>query len=744
MSFNSYQINDRGEIVFLASLSGDDVINENDRGIWLGREEELELIVREGMIAPGTPPESIFEEINPPVLSDSGEIAFSATIVGPNLSNGQKSGIWLWSPEDFRLVVQSGDSIPGTSGNTIGRIPEFLGINQDGQILFSGFSVIYIASSDGLTSVASEETMVPSEEFPPGITFRSFFNPTLNDLGQVLFTASIEGPGIASVGIWTGIPGDLRLVALQGTQVPNMKDGLKFSSLVDTRDRRIVIENRPRLNDKGQVAFLARDTRRGIWIDDFGEKTNVAREGLQIPDSPRGTVFSSDFGDPVLNNLGQLGFRSSARIFFYDPDTERLITVVRSGSLIELTSGSVLGITTITPFGSPSPMSLNDAGQIIFEADFGSIGWGFFIANVKRRTDDESVGIDDQGSVNPEETTAGDADIQKFIFDLNQLDRINDGPLSEGSHTLKIQVVDEFRNISEFLEIDFELDTVAPMVPTLDLSQQSDSDPVGDMQTDLPTVTLVGKTDPSATVDLTLIGATIDNFESYPPRQIVIGSSVSSKPWRRFGPATNDNVTISSKSFDFIFGKAVISGIHSGQYGLEWSGVEDEFGAIRYQFDGPVDLSTRSLVSVKMFSDNPVGTKVSLAFGNGSTTYRTDKHVFLTTNMQELVFKITEPDLFLNDGTESYSDVISNVTEIGFTFTSRFAHTETIIMDDFIFPITGAFPSAPRTTVSDAEGSFFFEVIPLTPGPNDFTVLATDTAGNQSESTTRIIRLSPP
>ena len=754
LSFISFQLNDSGEIVFRASLSGDDVTDDNDQGIWMGTGDELNLIVREGMLAPGTPDESIFSSINSPLLSNSGDVVFKASIIGPNVTSENNGGIWGWSPEDFRPIVRTGDPKPGTPGDVFRRLDDPAAINQAGQVLFSDFSTLslWLASADGLVFVAGTGTSI-SPGVPKGTVidfFPVFFpNLALNEAGDVLFPAFIKGPGITpfnnNFGIWAGIPGNLRLVVLEGTQVPGLKDGLKFNRLL-SRDR-FIFRNKPQLNDKGQVAFVADDNRCGIWIDDFGAKTDVVRSGFQVPDSEHGTRFSGfTFSDPVLNNLGQLVFRASGRIFVYDPVQERLNTVIQENVFLELAPGSAFSITTLRPFGSPGPMSFNDLGQIIFEADLSHSNWGYFMASMKKEDEDNNQQQDNEDSPDQaeEETPIASSMNQTFSFDLLQLGAIQGSPLSEGPHTLRLQAVDEFGNISNMIEVDFELDTIPPQMPTLDLIQESDSEPIGDRQTNVPVISLAGTSDPFTTIELSQTGATVDNFESYSLGEIV-GSSATSKPWKRFGPATDDFVRVSGLLGATLVGKGVISGKRSGQYSLDWSLPDSDFGAIRFQFEDRVDLRDRSLVTVKMFSDNPEGrTFVSFAFSNGTTTYRTDKHVILSRDTQTISFKTTEPDVFLNEGTDSYADVISNTTEVGFTFTSSRSFQEIIIFDDFIFPVVGTAPSAPRTTVSDAEGNFSFAEIPLAHGPNDFNVLAKDEAGNQSEFTTRIIRLSSP
>ena len=81
-------------------------------------------------------------------------------------------------------------------------------------------------------------------------------------------------------------------------------------------------------------------------------------------------------------------------------------------------------------------------------------------------------------------------------------------------------------------------------------------------------------------VAIVLIGApaladkTVDDFESYNSGQI-IGKNWDTKPWRRFGNATNDNVVATGAD-----GK-VISGRRSAEYGASWP---NRFGAIRFAF----------------------------------------------------------------------------------------------------------------------------------------------------------------
>ena len=101
-------------------------------------------------------------------------------------------------------------------------------------------------------------------------------------------------------------------------------------------------------------------------------------------------------------------------------------------------------------------------------------------------------------------------------------------------------------------------------------------------------VTLVGLLAVGTIGAPALADKVVDDFESYNSGQI-IGKSWDTKPWRRFGLATNDNVVATG-----VDGK-VISGRRSAEYGAFWP---NRFGAIRFAFNKQVDLTEFATASV--------------------------------------------------------------------------------------------------------------------------------------------------
>jgi hypothetical protein len=158
------------------------------------------------------------------------------------------------------------------------------------------------------------------------------------------------------------------------------------------------------------VAFVAAYSNTGydygLWFASSGGSPRlIARSGGQAPETPTGVVFTptfqflSPFNEIYLNGVGQIAFRAnlsgpgvgptnSVGIWLADPDgTVNLIA--RAGDTIA--AGGVqrqLGMVTFGAVGVPvvggpedgRPVPLNDSGDLLFSAYFGSSGQGLFIA----------------------------------------------------------------------------------------------------------------------------------------------------------------------------------------------------------------------------------------------------------------------------------------------------------------------------------------------------------------------------
>jgi len=222
---------------------------------------------------------------------------------------------------DFETVALHGDQAPGADAGVVlvGLSPP--SINASGQTAFlaglAGDSVeqtnnfgIYRGDSGVLTQVARRGDQVPGADI--GVVFNSFNLPTLTDSGQTGFTASLTGTDVNfnnDNGIYREDSGNVTEIAREGVQVPGASNGLMF----------VFGFNPPVFNESGQVTFITSLTGSGVTTDNdtaiyrdnaSGTLSQVAREGGLPPNAGDDVVFTS-FQTPMLNASGQITFRAT-------------------------------------------------------------------------------------------------------------------------------------------------------------------------------------------------------------------------------------------------------------------------------------------------------------------------------------------------------------------------------------------------------------------------------------------------
>lgn len=168
----------------------------------------------------------------------------------------------------------------------------------------------------------------------------------------------------------------------------------------------------------------------------------------------------------------------------------------------------------------------------------------------------------------------------------------------------------------------------------------------------------------------------IDDFESYAVGNI--GTSASSTPWRRFGSAVGDHVTVTANT------AYILDGTKSARFGLTWPNTSAN--ATASFANSPAPLTNSSQVSVAILSNNTATTtKVGLNISDGVTTWRTANAslAFISGTAQTLTFNLNTTDMILASGSGTLANVMAHVTTIGlrFTNTNSGAPAETITFD---------------------------------------------------------------
>jgi hypothetical protein len=331
-------LNDAGQVVFSAALTGTGVTGSTDLGVWLGKEiNELTLVGRKGDQAAGLPAGVRFHAQLPIGLNDAGQMSLPSYLQGTGVNSSNNLALFTGGLGGLTLVVRNGDHLPGTSSNVMLENFFFpMAINSVGKIAFQGWltggDVVDGVDDEGLWSNVSGSLQLvarsggPAADAPAGVNYGLFSKSSfalLNDSGQLAFHGALAGSGVDesnNEAIWLGAPDDLALVVRRGEQAPDIPSGTTFGHM-----------HYPSLNNAGQIAFRAELTgdevgpanNRGIWATDRdGNLQLIARTGDQMEVAPGDsrtlalldfvTVSgNSDGRRSAFNNLGQLAFWAS-------------------------------------------------------------------------------------------------------------------------------------------------------------------------------------------------------------------------------------------------------------------------------------------------------------------------------------------------------------------------------------------------------------------------------------------------
>ena len=180
---------------------------------------------------------------------------------------------------------------------------------------------------------------------------------------------SLGGTGVNETndsGIYSDSSGALAQVARTGDQAPG--SGAAFSDF-----------DSPVLNASGQTAFRAELTggtnQSGIYSEGSGTLAQVARTGEQAPGAGNG-VFFDDFGDPVLNVLGQTVFLADLSGTGVDGTNDMGIYSEASGALAQLarTGDQAPDADSGVVFDRFRDPVINASGQIVLRAELSGTG----------------------------------------------------------------------------------------------------------------------------------------------------------------------------------------------------------------------------------------------------------------------------------------------------------------------------------------------------------------------------------
>ncbi|MCB1093966.1 MAG: fibronectin type III domain-containing protein [Verrucomicrobiae bacterium] len=313
--------NRNGDVSFIGRIGGAGVDPSNEQGIWSDKSGNLSLLARTGSPAPGT--DAVFGGFFAALLNNNGQSVFTATLTGPTVDVTNHTGIWSDRDGSLALIVRAGQHAPGT-GAAFGRIAAVGHLNGLSQIAFAvdlkgedvddrSIESVWTEAGGTLRLIARMGNPAPGTG--PGVEFDDLNSlpPFINNAGQTFFRGRLRGTGIDDTndeGMWIDTGGSTALVARRGQQAPGVGTGVVFADLAPdgSDDRRL-------FNNAGQVAFEAElggagvdpSNRKAIFISDRDARLMlVAREGTPFDvDDSSGEDFRT------ILRIGQLGFSGS-------------------------------------------------------------------------------------------------------------------------------------------------------------------------------------------------------------------------------------------------------------------------------------------------------------------------------------------------------------------------------------------------------------------------------------------------
>lgn len=305
-----------GDVIFRGVLTGQGVNDNNDLGIWMTHNGQVELVAREGAQPPGYSATYRYSTLYDAIaISDAGEAYFTSHVYssGPF---ADEFVTWCGTPGALTPLAREGSAI-------VGATPQIPADRTLRYPLLEGANVAFLDSNgphderiwsgppNSLNALAIDRGQAPG--LPAGVTYsrlepeQIFSTITANASGSVAFNAQIAGPGLLlhqnDRAMFIANQGGGTLVAKTGNQAPGVESGATFRRL-----------DNPVINAVDQVAFRAALTTaapfqddEGIWAGSANSLQLVARKGSQAPGAPAGRTFNFLY-DPILRDDGAVAF----------------------------------------------------------------------------------------------------------------------------------------------------------------------------------------------------------------------------------------------------------------------------------------------------------------------------------------------------------------------------------------------------------------------------------------------------
>lgn len=352
-------------------------------------------VAETGMAAPGTEAGVVFGALTTglnhnlliPKIDEAGRVAFMAMLSGPGIDASNFQGMWAEEGGTLQLVARGSLPAPGTeTGVSFLGVPSLeLPFPPEGggaHIAFhaelTGDSLdvsndqgFWAGGPGNVSLVAREGSPVPGL---PGISFNTPFG-VANEAGHILLRSDLHGSSVDNTnntGFFTDRSGELALFLREGDAAPSTEAGTVFGGNMPFRASSF--------NDNSNVAISAgldgpavsTPNNQALYVERGGALELVARKGDPAPGAGPGATFGGNSTDWSVNFVG---LNNNERVTFLvrlggAVSTQTAIYSDRTGVLapVALLGQPAPGVNfDYTLFATPV---LNDVNQIAFGVAF--------------------------------------------------------------------------------------------------------------------------------------------------------------------------------------------------------------------------------------------------------------------------------------------------------------------------------------------------------------------------------------
>lgn len=289
-------INNPGSVAFQTRLTGPGIGPSNDRALYAGPIDDLQLIAAEGQNAPGMGATFRDFDADGIMVADPDRLAFRA-FLNPT---GNASAIYTGTSDQYGLAVGANRQAPGMDPGVLFTSPSSnrfvlddsgrfaIGARFTGPgVTTSNDSALFIGVPPNLIPIAREGNPVPGQ---PGLVYGNMQNVSiqLNNSGQAAFSAPVTG----GVGLFFVTTQNQVVFILQSnTWILTDRGGFFAQILFENGSAWGLSEGGPStgrartLNDAGQLIFAARSgtANQGVFIATLDENAPCNAADLAEP-----------------------------------------------------------------------------------------------------------------------------------------------------------------------------------------------------------------------------------------------------------------------------------------------------------------------------------------------------------------------------------------------------------------------------------------------------------------------------